>query len=98
MLFFLATSPLPNHSRARGQVCQKHASELFPGCVNDAGMSGNTSNFVFGPLALSVMVILTTPNTDPQWIGGQKEIQVWLLLCTLKKTLLYILEYFSKSF
>ena len=31
MYFFLATSPLPNHSRARGRVCQKHASECFLG-------------------------------------------------------------------
>ena len=46
---------------------------MFPGCVNGSGMTGNTSKLVFGPLALSVMVILTTPHTGPQWIGGEKK-------------------------
>ena len=63
---------------------------MFPGCVNDARMSGNTSKLVFGPLALSVMVSLTTPNTDPQWSGGRKKRQVWLLFGPIKKTLLIL--------
>ena len=33
---------------------------MFPGYVDGSGMTGNTSKHVFGPLALSVVVTLTT--------------------------------------
>ena len=49
-------------TRARGRIVKTRFG-VFPGCVNDAEMSGNTSKLVFGPPAISVMDILTTPHS-----------------------------------
>ena len=65
---------------------------MFPECVNGPGMTGNTSKLVFGPLALSVMVVLTTPHSG---LVDRKKHWFGYFCVLLKKTLLCDLAYKS---
>ena len=64
----------------------------YTGCVNDAGVSGNTSKLVSSPLTLLIMIILTTFYSG--FVG--KKNTFWGFVFTKKNVAILLIASFFK--